>query len=111
VFFLRQKAGQQMPGGAMRSGAAGNEHRNDFPTREPFPPENLAGAPIYVPPRNAQRGEFPPNGFPPRGMMGGAMGEPMIPRNAEVVHEGKCFTLAIAPTPPAFLTAGRRPPN
>ncbi|MFM2082323.1 MAG: hypothetical protein RL380_1014 [Verrucomicrobiota bacterium] len=77
VFFLRQKAGAQMPFG----------------------------------PRPGN-GNFPPrNGSPG----GGAFGEPVIPRNAEVTHDGECFTLALVKEPirnsPRQAQAFRPPPG
>ncbi len=91
VFFLRQKAGMQSPFGPP-------------PGRGQFPPDRggrgLAGGP-------PGGGNFPPR-FGPQG--GGAMREPAIPRDAEVMHDGEYFTLALvrspvgrlAEPPPAF---------
>lgn len=109
IYFLRQKAGMQLPGGPR-------------PGLRQFPPD--AGSPGFGMPRldgpgfggpdfgggRPPAGNFPPRFGPPRG--GGAMAEPMIPRNATITHDGECFTLARVLTPVRRPTPGEdfRPP-
>jgi hypothetical protein len=84
VYFLHQKAGMQMPGGPM----PGITGQPDF-ARVGFPP----------------RGDANDRSFPPRGFAGpGPMGEPMIPDDADITHDGEFFTLALAPAPEALAT-------
>ena len=81
VYFLNQKGGMQMgpmSGGPMPSGRGQSDRQ--------FPPDG--------------RPDFGGAGFSPRGFAGpGPMGEPMIPEDAEIAHEGEFFTLALAPAP------------
>jgi hypothetical protein len=92
VYFLHQKAGMQMPGGPM-PGMPGQSNRQFRPDG----PQNFAG-PGFPP-----SGDF--NNRPPRGFGGGPgpMGEPMIPEEADITHDGEYFTLAVAPAPEAFV--------
>jgi len=81
VYFLHQKAGMQMPGGPV----PGMPGQTDRRIRQDAPPR------------------FARAGFPPRGFGGpGPMGEPMIPDDADITHDGEFFTLALAPAPEAF---------
>jgi len=84
IFFLRQKSGMQMRFGPR-------------PGDRQFPP--VFGSrdwdDDHPPPR-----DFPAAFAPPGG--GGALGEPVIPRNAEIAHDGVCFTLARVVTPSGF---------
>ncbi len=96
VYFLHQKAGMQMPGGPM-------------PGMPPMPGPDRQFRPDGAP--DFARAGFPPPGdpnnrsFPPRGFGGpGAMGEPMIPEDADITHDGEFFTLALAPAPEALAT-------
>jgi len=95
VYLLRQKAGMQMPGGP-GFGGPGQPDRQFRPER----PNDFAG-PGFPPP-----GDFNNRPFPPRGFAGGpgAMGEPMIPDDADVTHDGEFFTLALAPAPEGSAT-------
>jgi hypothetical protein len=99
VYFLRQKGGMQMPPGGpgpgMPSGRDGQFRRG--------PPPDFVGG--FVPPP----GDFPSRPPMRRGPGGpGAMGEPMIPGNADITYDGEFFTLALVPTPAAFPPAGNR---
>jgi hypothetical protein len=89
VYFLHQKAGMQMPGAPM-PGMPGQ------PDRQGPPDFARAG---FRPPGDFNNRSFPPRGF---GAGPGLMGEPMIPDNADVTHDGEFFTLALAPAPEAF---------
>lgn len=80
IFFLRQKAGMQMPLGPR-------------PGNGQLPPDRSGRGFAGGPP---DRGHFPPPGSPPGG---GAMSEPAIPDNAEFTHDGECFTLARVNSP------------
>jgi hypothetical protein len=89
VYFLHQKAGDQMPGGSM-PGQPERQFRADGPP-------------------NFARAGFAPRGdndraFTSRGFIGGSgpMGEPRIPDDADITHDGEFFTLALAPAPEAF---------
>lgn len=86
VFYLKQEAGMPMSG-LMMGGRPGRPGagRGNFPRPGQFPP-----APGDFP--GGMTG--PPPGGPGMGGPGGMMGEPIIPRDAQIVHEGKCFTLA-----------------
>ncbi len=79
VYFLHQKGGMQMLGGPRpdRNGPADRQFRTE------------------------RRTDFAGPGFPPPGGFGGPgpMGEPMIPEDADVTHDGEFFTLAAAPVP------------
>jgi len=93
VYYLHQKGGMQMPGAPIPGmpGQPDRQFRADGPpdfARAGFPP----------------RGDFNSRSFSPRGFGGGPgpMGEPMIPDNADITHEGEFFTLALAPAPEAF---------
>ena len=95
VYFLHQKAGMQMPGGPMPGmpGQPNGQFHQDGPpdfARARFPPPNDSNN----------------RAFPPRGFAGGpgAMGEPMIPDDANITHDGEFFTLALAPAPEAFAS-------
>ena len=88
VYFLRQKGGLQMPGGPGWGGAPDRQFR---PERSP----EFAGGGFPRP------DDFNHHSLPPRGF-GGPMGEPMIPENADVTHDGEFFTLALAPAPEGF---------
>jgi hypothetical protein len=80
VYLLHQKAGMQMPGGPM-PGMPGQPDRQFGPNGSP---------------------DFARAGFPPRGFGGpGPIGEPMIPEEADITHDGEFFTLALAPAPEA----------
>jgi hypothetical protein len=87
VYFLNQKGGMQMgpmPGGAM-PGGRGQPDRQGPPAGRP---DDFA------------RPGFNDRSFPPRGFAGpGPMGEPRIPEDADITHEGEFFTLALAPVP------------
>ncbi len=80
IFFLRQKAGMQVPLGPR-------------PGNGQLPPDRsgrgFAGGPPH-------RGNVSPPGSPPGG---GSMSEPAIPDNAEFTHDGECFTLARVNSP------------
>jgi hypothetical protein len=92
VFFLHQKAGMQMPGAPM-PGMPGQPDRQFRPDR---PPDFAGGG--FPPPR-----DFNNRSFPPRGFGGpGPMGEPRIPEDADITHDGEFFTLALAPAPEGF---------
>jgi len=81
VYFRTKKAGMQMPGGPV----PGMPGQTDRRIRQDAPPR------------------FARAGFPPRGFGGpGPMGEPMIPDDADITHDGEFFTLALAPAPEAF---------
>jgi hypothetical protein len=90
VYFLHQKGGMQM--GPMPGGPGMGGQR---PPDRDFRPD---GAPDFA------RAGFPAQqdannqAFSPRGF-GGPMGEPMIPEDAEITHEGEFFTMALAPAP------------
>jgi hypothetical protein len=91
VYFLHQKAGMQMPGGPAPLPGQGNRH---------FPPDRR---PDFAGLGFPSQGDFNNRAFPPRGFGGpGAMGEPRIPEDADVTHDGEFFTLALAPAPEAF---------
>jgi len=92
VYFLRQKAGMQMPGGPTLG-------RPDRQFRQGGPPD-FARAGSLSP------NDFNNRSFPPRGFVGGPgpMGEPMIPEDSNVTHDGEFFTLALAPAPEAFTS-------
>ncbi len=93
VYFLRQKGGMQMPfgpgPGRDRLTLADGRSRNDGPP-------DFAGS--FPPPDG-----FGGRAFPPRGP--GGMGEPRIPRDADITHDGEFFTLALIPVPEGFPTA------
>jgi len=80
VYFLRQKAGMQSPFGPP-------------PGRGAFPPDRGGRGFDAGPPGG---GNFPPRFGPPGG---GAMMEPVIPPDAEITHDGECFTLALVRSP------------
>jgi hypothetical protein len=89
IYFLRQKGGMQMPGGT----GPGRQGPPDRQFRRDGPPDFAAGG--FPPP-----GDFGRRSFSPRGPGGpGAMGEPRIPRDADITHEGEFFTLALVTTP------------
>jgi hypothetical protein len=95
VYFLHQKAGMLMPGmpaGPMPANP-GQPDRQLRPTGQP----DFARA-GFPPPADFNKRPFPQRGF---GGPGG-MGEPMIPNNADITHDGEFFTLALAPAPEAF---------
>jgi hypothetical protein len=94
VYFLHQKAGMQMPGGPAPA-MAGQGNRQFRPDRPP----DFAG-PGFPPPNDSNNRNFPPRGFGGPG----PMGEPMIPEDSDITHDGEFFTLALAPAPEAFAT-------
>jgi hypothetical protein len=91
VYFLNQKAGMQMgpmPGGPMPGGRG----QADRPIPSDGRPDFAGG----FPPRPDGNDRY----FPSRGFAGpGPMGEPMMPDDAEIAHEGEFFTLALAAAP------------
>ena len=95
IFFLRQKAGMQMPFGPR-------------PGNRQFPQDRSGRGFAGGPPN---QGNFPPPGGPPGG---GAMAEPMIPPDAEVTQDGEYFILALVRSPmsrqPEFPPAFGPPP-
>jgi hypothetical protein len=99
VYFLRQKGGMMMPFGGPGRGQPRPEGR----FRPPDGPPDFAGG--FPPP-----GDFPRRPFT-QGRPGGPgmMGEPMIPRDADIAHDGEFFTLALVPTPERFLPEGFSP--
>lgn len=106
VYFLRQKGGMMMPFGG--PGPGRQQFRPDGPFRpggqfRPDGPPDFAGG--FPPP-----GDFPRRPFA-QGRPGGPgmMGEPMIPRDADITHDGTFFTLALVPAPEGFLPEGFSP--
>jgi hypothetical protein len=96
VYFLRQKGGMQMPFGGL---GPGREPRPNGQFRRGGPPDFAGGFP---PP-----GDFP--GRNPQSRPGGpgAVGEPFIPEDADITHDGRFFTLALVPTPEGFPPGAR----
>lgn len=84
VFVLRQKGGMQRIFGGMGFGPGG--------PRRPRMPKTVPGdsSPDLPPANDFTNLPLPPSGRGPSG----SMGEPMIPRNAEISYQGKKFTLA-----------------
>ena len=92
VYFLHQKAGAQMPARPAPV-SLDQSNRQFLPDRQ----HDFAGS-GFPPP-----GDFNHRPFPPRGFGGPAsMGEPMIPEDSDITHDGEFFTLALAPAPEAF---------
>ncbi len=99
VYFLRQKGGMMMPFGGPGPGRPprpDGQFPPDGQFRPPDGPPDFAGG--FPPP-----GDFPRRPFA-QGRPGGpgGMGEPMIPRDADIAHDGEFFTLALVPTPEGF---------
>src|SRR5262249_51696138 len=111
VYFLRQKGGMMMPFGGPGPGRQprpGGQFPPGGQFRPPDGPPDFAGG--FPPP-----GDFPRRPFA-QGRPGGpgGMGEPMIPRDADITHDGEFFTLALVPTPEGFpggAFAMRPPPG
>lgn len=98
VYFLRQKGGMPFGGpGPGRQPRPDGQFRPDGQLQfRPDGPPDFAGG--FSPPGDILRRPFA------QGRPGGpgAMGEPMIPRDADITHDGEFFMLALVPTPEGF---------